>query len=165
MALITSLLVYVNPAPASLSKHHSSIKVEFNSDKIDGALGVLDRYPEYKLFVEEHIDTIRKGKLTRIHFENHNIAIEVTDKYIDHHSLNWLASMFVHEARHHQQWYLFRGTLTDQELELDANKVQAVALYHMKGDDRMVANLLDQDGLHFDTNGNGILDAEDNWGW
>ena len=55
--------------------------------------------------------------------------------------------------------------MTDQELELDANFVMAIALRDMGADLNYVLNLLNQDGMHFDTNGNGVLDSEDNWGY
>ena len=163
--LIVILFMATVPAPASIKPiHRSSLQIEIESDKLGQALRLLDQYPEYKKYVEKHIDVIRSGKLTRIMGSKEAIAIEMTDHYIDRHSVEWLASTFVHEARHHQQWY-DGVVMTDQQRELDANFVQATALFWMGGDEYVVEDLLAQDGLHFDTNGNGVLDEGDNWGY
>lgn len=151
-------------SPASVNPlHNSSIEIEIGSLRLANALALLDRYPEYKEYVEERIYIIRSGRLTRI-VAGERGTVEITDHFLESQTIPWLASMLVHEARHVEQFRTGQ-IMTDQEHELDANKTQATALYFMGGNVLLVDQLLSQDGLHFDTNGNGILDKGDDWGW
>jgi hypothetical protein len=116
--------------------------------------------------VESRVKTIKKGKLTGILTDTATVTF--TDKFLNEQTVEWIASTLVHEARHQQQYidgYKYGFTRSDQGRELDAMKLQAQALYFFGGRKSAVDDLLTQDGLHFDSNGNGILDDEDDWGY
>jgi hypothetical protein len=160
--IASTSLIFIQRAESKASPS-ISVKVEIQSDKLNRAIELLGKHPEYKKYVESHIKIIRHGKLTRIVLEN-GFVVEMTQKFIDGNTIPWIASTFVHEARHAQQ--IISGMkMTDQMHELDANRIQLDALKLMGGSDKNVAWLSAHNGMHFDTNGNGILDKDDNWGW
>lgn len=172
LGLIATFLIVVFSsslnAPASYTPTHNSIiKLEIEHPDLTRALVLLDRHPEYKMYVEDRIKVIKRGRLTSI--DTHKATIEITDTFLRRQSVEWIASTLVHEAVHQQQRVdaYKRGywTGSDQDRELEAMYVQAHALHFFGGRKIGVVDLLNKNGLHFDTNNNGILDAEDDWGY
>lgn len=163
--LFLFLIIFAQNARSNYAPlYRTTIQVEIQSDKLDEAFALLDQHKEYKEYVEDHINVLRTGKLTKIIINHEESVVEMSNKFIDTQDVTWLASVLVHEARHHEQW-VHNMKMTDQEYELDANRVMATALYYMGGSKSSVTELLSQNGLHFDSNGNGYLDIYDDWGY
>ena len=140
------------------------ITTNIDSEKLQDAIKILDSYPYWKKYVESKIIKIVYGKLTGIIVNNPKEIIYITDIFINGNSRLWIATTIIHEARHVEQVNEHMG-LTDQGSELDAMYIQAIALQEMGGSPQEIYYLITSDGLHFDSNGNGILDKDDDWGY
>lgn len=160
---MTALLMFVKPAGGSTPRHTSLI-IEVESDKFNEALALLNQYPKHKAYVESRLTKIKSGVLSKVIITSDTAVFHISDRFIEGSSVEYLASTLVHEAKHVDQRRPFL-VFDDQTAELDANNFQAMALLDMNGSRYQIDQLMDADGLHFDTNGNGRLDSEDNWGW
>lgn len=161
-AFMLFLSTGISVSSAKIHPYHTSkLSFDFYSDKIQQALALLEQHPKYKEYVEKHLSIVKKGRLTRIFMFGDNNVMEITDKFINNMSVPWLASTFVHEAAHVE---LYNPYASDQLNEINAIGVQIVALREMGGEKWELLNLMSQDGMHFDSNGNGVLDPDDDWG-
>lgn len=116
---------------------------------------------EYGDYVREHISVVKEGTRTRIWRHEKPATFEITYKYIDMSSVQWLASVFVHEALHVEQTHT--NGYKDQQSEIEANELQRRVLISLGGRQADINHLASADGLHFDSNGNGVLDHDDKW--
>ena len=131
--------------------------------KVETAIQMILLTP-WKEYVIGNISIVKDANMTGIDSSKRPATFGVTNKYVRVSSMKWLASTFVHESRHVEQRHDLGG-YKGQESELDANKVQASVLRYLGASKVEIDYLEKADGLHFDSNGNGILDPLDNWGY
>lgn len=131
--------------------------------KVESAIQMILLTP-WKEYVIGHLSVIQEGTMTGVETSKKPAKFNITYKYIDISDVKWLASVLVHEARHVQQHHELGG-YKGQESELDANKTQVGVLRYLGASQQQIQYLENADGLHFDSNGNGLLDPKDDWNY
>lgn len=151
----------VADTPAGFSVN---IKNEEKRKKILSAYNMALGTP-YAGYLKDNIAGVKDDILTRVYANNKPAIIGFTDKYISDSSLKWLASVFIHEARHVEQRHGDVNIRDDIHAELDANRIQVDVLRYLGEHESVINTLAQAEGNHFDSNGNGVLDSQDNWGY
>lgn len=86
-------------------------------------------------------------------------VFSISQGYVDEATITWLACVLVHEKYH----YITQTGGVDSELMAIARQVECLKAIGAPSYEIRYAEQLD--GRHFDSNGNGVLDAEDRWNY
>lgn len=124
------------------------------SSKVAAAYQALSRHPEYYHYVTSRIAEVKEVDSKTGVFLDTGI-FELNTQYAMESSTSWLACILVHEAAHME-------TGADEQYPLAK---QRECLRDIDAPYTEIAYADTLDGLHFDTNGNGVLDHNDDWGY
>jgi hypothetical protein len=143
--------------------------------KIEKALNLLNtKSNSHLLTIKTYTQTIKATAASGANFNGTEMTIEIARSTFDA-SLEWLASVLVHE-NHHLKKFKDSGKkfgdahkMSDKKAalqvmineELECNRMQVEALKKVGGSDHEVKYLLAQKGDHFDVNKDGLYDSSD----
>lgn len=145
------------------------------SKKIKSAIDLLDSKANAEfLNLKKYTKIIRAARASGANYNEKEMTIDIARTTFDA-SLEWLASVFIHE-NHHLQKYKDTGKKygnASQEKdkkkalqimiaeEVECNKIQLIALKKIGGTAAEVDYLAGQKGDHFDINRDGLYDEKD----
>ena len=151
------------------------------TNKIQKALDLLNnKSNSHLLTVKSYTKIIQASAASGANFNASEMTIDIGRSTFDA-SLEWLASVLVHE-NHHIKKYKDTGKkfgdahkMTDKRAalqvmideELECNRIQCEALRNVGGSEHEIQYLQAQRGDHFDVNKDGLYDSQDygsrNW--
>ncbi len=150
-------------------------------DKVKRAILLLKtKSPNEYLVMQKMIGKIRASRASGANFNEEIMTIEIAKLTFDA-SLEWLASVFIHETQHIKKYkdtgkkfgdaHLMKDKKKALEVmiaeELECNGVQLTALKNIGGTQREIDYLKAQKGDHFDIDKDGDYDQDDylqrNW--
>lgn len=150
-------------------------------DKVKKAILLLKtKSPDEFKVMQKVIGKIRASRASGANFNEEIMTIEIAKLTFDA-SLEWLASVFIHETQHIKKYKDTGKKFGDAHLmkdkkkalqvmieeELECNQVQLVALKNVGGTQREIDYLKAQKGDHFDIDKDGDYDEDDyrqrNW--
>ncbi len=162
---------------------HYGIKVQGNShitdpeftNKIKKALDLLHSKSNSHLeTIKVHTKIIRAAAASGANYNETEWTIDIGKATFDA-SLEWLASVLVHENHHFKKYkdsgkkYGGAASMADKKAalqvmineELECNRIQAEALKNVGGSQHEIDYLKAQKGDHFDVNKDGLYDEKD----
>jgi hypothetical protein len=151
------------------------------TNKIQKALDLLNnKSNSHLLTIKSYTKIIQASPASGANFNASEMTIDIGRSTFDA-SLEWLASVLVHE-NHHIKKYKDTGKkfgdahkMTDKRAalqvmideELECNRIQCEALRNVGGSEHEIQYLQAQRGDHFDVNKDGLYDSQDygsrNW--
>lgn len=145
------------------------------TNKIQKALELLDKKSNsHLLTIKSYTKIIRAAAVSGANFNEAEMTIDISKTTFDA-SLEWLASVLVHE-NHHLKKYKDSGKkfgdahlMSDKKAalqvmineELECNRIQCAALKKVGGAKHEIEYLDSQKGDHFDVNRDGLYDRSD----
>lgn len=160
---------------------NSHIKDPEFTEKIEKALKLLDsKSNSHLLTVKTYTKIIRAAASSGANYNEKEMTIDIAKSTFEA-SLEWLASVLVHENNHLK---LYKDTgkkygdahkMSDKKAalqvmineELECNRIQCEALRNVGGTEHEINYLKAQKGDHFDVNKDGLYDSKDygsrNW--
>lgn len=145
------------------------------SNKIQKALELLDKKSNsHLLIIKSYTKVILASAVSGADFNAAEMTINIARSTFDA-SLEWLASVLVHENNHLKKYkdtgkkYGDTHLMTDKKAalqvmineELESNRIQLEALKNVGGTDHEIKYLMLQKGDHFDVNKDGLYDSRD----
>ncbi len=144
-------------------------------NKIQSAILLLkEKSPDEYAIMQKYIGKIRATRASGANYNEDIMTIEIAKRTFDA-SLEWLASVLIHETHHIRKYkdtgkkygdaYLMKDrkaafkVMVDEEME--CNKIQLVALINIGGAQYEIDHLKAQKGDHFDIDKDGDYDSDD----
>ena len=145
------------------------------TNKIKQAILLLkEKSPDEFKIMQTYIGKIRATRASGANYNEEIMTIDIAKRTFDA-SLEWLASVLIHETNHIKKYkdtgkkYGDAQQMTDKKAafqvmvneELECNKIQLVALQNIGGAQYEIDHLKAQKGDHFDIDKDGDYDADD----
>lgn len=145
------------------------------TNKIQKALDLLNKKSNsHLLTIKSYTKIIRAAAASGANYNETEMTIDIARSTFDA-SLEWLASVLVHENNHIKKYkdtgkkYGDAHKMTDKKAalqvmineELESNRIQLEALKNIGGTQDEIKYLMAQKGDHFDVNKDGLYDSRD----
>ncbi len=144
-------------------------------NKIQSAILLLkEKSPDEFAIMQTYIGKIRSTRASGANYNEDIMTIEIAKRTFDA-SLEWLASVLIHETHHIKKYkdtgkkYGNAHLMSDKKAafkvmvdeEMECNKIQLVALINIGGAQYEIDHLKAQKGDHFDIDKDGDYDSDD----
>jgi hypothetical protein len=144
-------------------------------DKIEKAINLLkDKAPDEFKIMQANIVKIRATAISGANYNEEVMTIDIAERTFDA-SLEWLASVLIHETQHIKKYkdtgkkygdaYLMKDKKAAYQVmvneELECNKIQLAVLEKVGGSQFEIDYLKAQKGDHFDIDKDGDYDSDD----
>lgn len=144
-------------------------------NKIQSAILLLkEKSPDEYAIMQQYIGKIRSTRASGANYNEEIMTIEIAKRTFDA-SLEWLASVLIHETHHIRKYkdtgkkYGNAHLMSDKKAafkvmvdeEMECNKIQLVALINIGGAQYEIDHLKAQKGDHFDIDKDGDYDSDD----